>query len=94
MNHHKRFDENKKTLKRSNLIYYSRPKSTFYAMCDASNFEISAALLQTHQGNEQLKLVSANSRLFTKAELRHFTPMREWTAVQQNIYPNHNTQQF
>ena len=50
-------------------------------MCDASNFGIGAALLQSHNGTNKMNLISANSRLFTKAELRLSTLMRECTAT-------------
>ena len=42
-------------------------------MCDASNFGIGAALLQSHSGTNKMNLISANSRLFTL--------MRECTAI-------------
>ena len=50
-------------------------------MCDASNFGIGAALLQSHSGTNKMNLISANSRLFTQAELRLSTLMRECTAI-------------
>ena len=51
-------------------------------MCDASNFGIGAALLQSHSGTNKMNLISANSRLFTQAELRRLsTLMRECTAI-------------
>ena len=50
-------------------------------MCDASNFGIGAALLQSHSGANKMNLISANSRLFTQAELRLSTLMRECTAI-------------
>ena len=50
-------------------------------MCDASNFGIGAALLQSHSGTNKMNLISANSRLFTQAELRLSTLMREYTAI-------------
>ena len=49
-------------------------------MCDASNFGIGAAFLQSHRGTNKMNLKSANSRLFTQAELRLSTLMRECTA--------------
>ena len=57
------------------------PSQPFYAMCDASNFGIGAALLQSHNGTYKMNLFSANSRLLTQAELRHSTLMRECTAI-------------
>ena len=50
-------------------------------MCDASNFGIGATLLQSHNGTNKMNLISANSRLFTQAELRLSTLMRECTAI-------------
>ena len=50
-------------------------------MCDASNFGIGAALLQSHSGTNKMNLISANSRLFTQAELRLSTLIRECTAI-------------
>ena len=50
-------------------------------MCDASNFGIGAALLQSHSGKNKMNLISANCRLFTQAELRLSTLMRECTAI-------------
>ena len=50
-------------------------------MCDASNFGIGAAILQAHNGSNKNNLISAYSRLFTQAELRLFTLMRECTAI-------------
>ena len=57
------------------------PNQPFYAMCDASNFGIGAALLQSHNGTNEMILISANSRLFTQAELRLSTLMRECLAI-------------
>ena len=45
------------------------PDQPFYAMCDASNFGIGAAFLQSHNGTNKMNLISANSRLFTQTEL-------------------------
>ena len=63
----------------SNII--PDPNQPFYAMCDASNFGIVAALLQSHSGTNKMNLISVNSRLFTQAELRLSTLMRECTAI-------------
>ena len=48
----------------------------FYAMCDASKFGIGAALLQSNKGTNEMKLISANSKLFTQEEPRLTTFMR------------------
>ena len=50
-------------------------------MCDASNFGIGAALLQSLRGTNKMNLILANSRLFTQAELRLSTLMRECAAI-------------
>ena len=50
-------------------------------MCDSSNFAIGAAFLQSHNGTNKVNLISANSRLFTQAEFRLSTLMRECTAI-------------
>ena len=79
--HQTRFEEIKKlsTEQISNTI--PDPNQPFYAMCVASNFGIGAALLQSHSGTIKMNLISANFRLFTQAELRLSTLMRESTAI-------------
>ena len=64
--HQTRFEEIKIHLTEhtSNTI----PDQTFYAICNASNFGIGAAFLQTNNGINKKNLISANSRLFTQAE--------------------------
>ena len=57
------------------------PNQPFYALCYALNFGIGAAILQSHSGTNKMNLISANSRLFTQAELRLSTLMRECTAI-------------
>ena len=49
-------------------------------MCDASNFGLGAALLESHSGTNKMNLISSNSILFTQTELRLSTLMRECTA--------------
>ena len=79
--HQKRFEEVKTivTEQLSNTI--SDLDQSFYAMCDASNFGIGAALLQSHNGTNKKNLIPANSRLFTQAELRLSILIRECTAI-------------
>ena len=79
--HQTRFEEIKKLLteKTSNTI--ADLNQPFYAMSDASNFDIGAALLQSHKGTNKMNLISATSRLFTQAELGLSTLMRECTAI-------------
>ena len=57
-------------------------------MCDASNFGIRAALLKSHNGTNQMNLISANFRLSTPAELRLSTLMRECTAILYTLREN------
>ena len=42
----------------------------FFIVTDASNTSIGAALLQQHPIEKKMRLVSANSRLFTPIEMR------------------------
>ena len=79
--HQTRFEEIKKLLTEQISNTIPDPNQPFYAMCDASNFGIGAALLQSHSGTNKMNLISANSRLFTQAELRLSTLMRECTAI-------------
>ena len=79
--HQARFDEIKKLLTEQISNTNPDPSQPFYAMCDASNFGVGAALLQSHSGTNKNNLISANSRLFTQAELRLSTLMRECTAI-------------
>ena len=79
--HQKRFAEIKTLLAKQLSNTISIPDQPFYAMCDASNFGIGAALLQFHNGTNKMNLSSANSRLFTQAELRLSTIMRECSAI-------------
>ena len=50
-----------------------------------SNFGIGAALLQSHNGTNKMSIILENSRIFTQAEPRVSTLMRECTAI---IYTN------
>ena len=79
--HQTRFEEIKKLLTEQISSTIPDPIQPFYAMCDASNFGIGAALLQSHSSTNKMNLISANSRLFTQAEVRLSTLMRECTAL-------------
>ena len=72
--HQTRFEESKKLL--TEQISNTIPDSNqpFYAMCDASNFGIGASLLESHSGTNKFPI-------FTQAELRLSTLMRECTAI-------------
>ena len=50
-------------------------------MCDASNFGIGAALLQSHNGTNKMNLISANFCSITQTDLRLSILMRECTAL-------------
>ena len=54
-------------------------------MCDASNFGIRTVLLQPHNGTNNMDLISANTRLFTQAEVRLSSLMRECTAIRYTL---------
>ena len=58
----------------------SDPDQPVYAMCDASDFEIGAAILQSHKISNKTNLISANSRFFTQAELILSTLQGECTS--------------
>ena len=79
--HQTRFEEIEKLLTEQISNTIPDPNQPFYAMCDASNFGIGAALLQSHNGTNNMNPVSAKSRLFTQAELRLSTLMRECTII-------------
>ena len=79
--HQTRFEEIKKLLTEQISNTIPDPHQPFNAMCDASIFGIRAALLQSHNGTNEMNLISANSRLFTQSKLRLSTLMRECTAV-------------
>ena len=58
--HQTRFEETKKVLTEQISYIIPDPNQPFYAMCDASNFGIGAALLQSHSGTNKMNLTSAN----------------------------------
>ena len=92
--HQTRFEEFKKLLTEQISNTIPDPNQPFYAMCDASIFGIGAALLQSHSGTNKTNLISANSRLFTQAELRLSTLMRECTAIIYTLGSKHPTVVF
>ena len=74
--HQTRFEEIQKLLPEQISNTIADPNQPFFAMCDASNFGIGAALLQSHNGTNKMNLITANSRLLTQAVLRLSTLMR------------------
>ena len=79
--HQTRFEEFKTFLTEQISNTIPDPNQPFYALGDASNFGKGEALLQSHNGTNKMNLISANSRLFTQAELRLSTLMKECTAI-------------
>ena len=59
--HQTRFEEIKKLLLEQFSNTIPDLNQPFYAMCDASNFGIGAALLQSFSGTNKMNLISANS---------------------------------
>ena len=76
-----RIEEIKKLLTEQISNTIPDPNQPFYAMPDASNFGIGAALLQSHSGTNKMNLKSEFSQLFTQTELRLSTLMRKCTAI-------------
>ena len=79
--HQTQFEEIKTLLTESVSNTIPDPDQPIYAKCDASNFGIGAALLQSHNGTNKVNLISANSRLSTQAELTLCTLMRACRAI-------------
>ena len=79
--HQKRFEETKNLLTEQLSNTIPNRDQPFYAMCNASGFSIGAALLRSHDGTNKMNIISANSRLFTQAELRLSALMRKCTAI-------------
>ena len=79
--HQQIFDQMKRTI--THKLELTMPDTTkpFYIITDASNTGIGAALLQQHPTERKMKLVSANSRLFTPIEMRLSTLIRECSAI-------------
>ena len=83
--HQTRFEEIKKLLTEQISKTIPDQNPPFYELCDASSFGIGAALLQSHNGTNKMNIISANSRLFTQAELRLSTFMRECTEIKYTL---------
>ena len=82
--HQTRFEEIKNLLTEQIFNTIPDPNQPFYAMCNASNFGIGAALLQSRNGTNKMNLISANSRLLTQAELTTLYPHERMYSY--NIY--------
>ena len=55
--HQTRFEEIKKLFTEQISNKIPDPNQPLYAMCDASNFGIGAALLQSHSGTNKMNLI-------------------------------------
>ena len=79
--HQQVLEQMKRTI--THKIELTMPDTTkpFYIIADASNTGIGAALLHKHPTERKMKLVSANSRLFTPIEMRLSTLIRKCSAI-------------
>ena len=79
--HQKIFEQMKQT--KTHKLELTMPDTIkpFYIKTHASNTGIGAALLQQHPTEKKMKLISANSRLFTPIEMRLSTLIRECSAI-------------
>ena len=79
--HQQIFEQMKRKI--THKLELTTPDTTkqFYIIKDASNTSIGVALLQQHPTERKMKLVSANSRLFTLIEMRLSTLIRECSAI-------------
>ena len=75
------FEQMKKTIIHKLELTMPNTTKPFYIITDASNAGIGAALLQQQPTEKKMKLVSANSRLFTPIEMRLSTLIRECSAI-------------
>ena len=79
--HQNIFEQMKRTITHKLEITMPDTKNPFFIITDASNTGIGAALLQQHPTEKKLRLISANSRLFTAIEMRLSTLIRECSAI-------------
>ena len=75
------FEQMKRTITHKLELTMPDTKKPFYIITDASNTSIGAALLQQHPTEKKMRLISANSRLFTPIEMRLSTLIRECSAI-------------
>ena len=79
--HQQFFEQMKRTITQKLELTVPDTTKPFYITTDTSNTGIGAALLQQHPIERKMKLISANSRLFTPIEMRLSTLIRECPAV-------------
>ena len=79
--HQKIFEQMKKTITHNLELTIPDTTKPFYIITDASNTGIGAALLQQHPTEKKMRLISANSRLFTPIEMRLSILIRECSAI-------------
>ena len=75
------FEQMKRTITHKLELTMPDTKKPFYIITHASNTGIGAALLQQHPTEKKMRLISANSRLFTSIEMRLSTLIRECSAI-------------
>ena len=78
---HQQILEMKRTITDKLELTMPDTRKPFYIITDASNTGIGAALLQQQPTERKMKLVSANSRLFTPIEMRLSTLIRKCSAI-------------
>ena len=75
------FEQMKKTITHKLELTIPDTTKPFYIVTDASNTGIGAALLPQHPTEKKMRLVSADSRLFTAIEMRLSKLIRECSAI-------------
>ena len=75
------FEQMKRTITHNLELTMPDTTKPFYIITNALNTGIGAALLQQHSTEKKMRLVSANSRLFTPIEMRLSTLIRECSAI-------------
>ena len=75
------FEQKKRTITHKPELTMPDTTKPFYIITDASNKGMGSALLKQHPTERKMKLVSANSRLFTPIEMRLSTLLRECSAL-------------
>ena len=75
------FEKLKQTITKQLEITMPDTSKPFYLITDASNSGNGATLLQQHQTENKMNLISANSGLFTPIEMRVSTRIRECSAI-------------